>query len=236
MVEVAPASAADTVRLNCRELTTREVNSTLADLAPGTRVVISEPRGTHNLAVGLETELDIVIDGNAGYFIGGLCHGPDITVNGFIGWSVAENLMSGSVRVRGHASECAAASSHGGTVIVEGDASSRAAISLKGGCLLVAGNVGHMCGFMAQAGTILIGGDAEEALGDSLYEAVIYVGGSIRSLGSDARIEELTASDVATVAELSAQAGFDHIEPENVTRVASAKELYNFDALSGRSY
>ena len=236
MVEVAEAGANGAVRLSCRELTIREINSCLAGLPAGSRVVITEPRGTHNLAVGMDGDLDIVIDGNAGYFIGGLCDGPDITVNGFVGWSVAENLMSGTVRVRGHASECAAASSHGGIVVVEGDASSRAGISLKGGTLLVGGDVGHMSGFMAQAGTILVGGDTQDALGDSLYEAVIYVGGSIKSLGSDARVEDLAAEDVAVVRDLVAVAGFDHIDPENVTRVASAKELYNFDALSNHNY
>lgn len=236
MVEVVSSAGIDAVQLSARDMTTREINARLAELPDGTHVVISEPRGTHNLAVGIDSRLSITIDGNAGYFIGGLCDGPDIDVRGFVGWSVAENLMSGTVRVRGHASECAASSSHGGMVIIEGDASSRAAISLKGGTLAVAGDVGHMCGFMAQAGTILIGGDAEEALGDSLYEAVIYVGGSIKSLGSDARVEDMTEGDVAAVRTLCELAGFDHIEPENVTRVASAKELYNFDALSGHNY
>jgi len=236
VVEVATAFESEAVTLSCRDLSTREINAALAELEAGSTVVISEPRGTHNLAVGLDRKLDITIDGNAGYFIGGLCDGPNIDVRGFVGWSVAENLMSGVVRVRGHASECAAASSHGGTVIIEGDASSRAAISLKGGTLAVAGDVGHMCGFMAQAGTILIGGDAADALGDSLYEAVIYVAGDIKSLGSDSRVEELSAADVDAVRGLCDVAGFDHIDPENVTRVASAKELYNFDALSGHSY
>ncbi len=236
MVEVTTAPDVASIRLSCREMTTREINARLAELEDGARAVITEPRGTHNLAVGIDRKLDITIEGNAGYFIGGLCDGPDIDVHGFVGWSVAENLMSGMVRVRGHASECAAASSHGGLVVIEGDASSRAGISLKGGTLAVAGDVGHMCGFMAQAGTILIGGDAEDALGDSLYEAVIYVGGSIKSLGSDARIEELSDADVAAVTDLCARSGFDHIDPENVRRVASAKELYNFDALAGHNY
>jgi len=226
----------DAVRLSCRELTNREINRRLTELPAGSRVVISDPRGTHNLAVGIDRELDITIDGNAGYFIGGLCDGPAIVVNGFVGWSVGENLMRGTVRVHGNASECAAASSHGGTVIIAGDASSRAGISLKGGTLLIAGDVGHMCGFMAQAGTILVGGDAQDALGDSLYEAVIYVAGTVKSLGSDARLEELTESDVDTVRALCGHAGFDHIEPENVLRVASAKELYNFDALASHHY
>lgn len=238
----APVTPADEVgessrlTLDCEALTTREINDALRELKAGTQVTILNPAGRHNLAVGLFEHLDILIDGHAGYFIGGLSAGPDITVNGFVGWSVGENLMSGSVRVRGSASECAAASAHGGVTMIHGDASSRAGISLKGGTLAVGGDVGHMSGFMAQAGTMLIGGDAGHALGDSLYEAVIYVGGSIESLGSDARVEDMTRGDVERVRELVELTGFDHISPENVKRVASAKELYNFDALKGQEY
>ena len=226
----------DRVVLSCAELTTREVNARLRELPAGTAVTIAEPKGRHNLVVGLQHHLDVAIAGNAGYYVAGLCDGPDVTVDGFVGWSVGENLMSGTVRVRGNASECAAASAHGGTVVVEGDASSRAGISLKGATLAVAGNVGHMSGFMAQAGVILVGGDANEALGDSLYEAVVYVGGKVASLGADARVEELTEDDVLRVKELCARVGFDHVDPENVTRVASAKTLYNFDATKNQRY
>ena len=222
--------------LSCAELSTREINTALAALPDGSRAKIVEPRGRHNLAVGLTNRVSIDIDGNAGYFIGGLGQGPDIVVGGFVGWSVGENLMSGSVRVQGNASECAGSSSHGGTLIIEGDASSRAGISLKGGTILVGGDVGHMSGFMAQAGVMLIGGDAGNALGDSLYEAVIYVAGKVASLGSDARVEELADSDVQLVKDLVKLSGFDHIEPENVTRVASARTLYNFDALKFQKY
>ncbi len=224
------------IELDCSKLSVREVNRALQELADGSAVRITEPRGRHNLAVGLSNKLEITIAGNAGYFIGGLCDGPEIAVDGFVGWSVAENLMSGTVRVHGNASECAAASAHGGVVIIEGDASSRAGISLKGGTIAVAGDVGHMSGFMAQAGTLLVGGDAGESLGDSLYEAVIYVGGKIRSLGSDAQVEDLTSKDVARVTELVRLAGFSHLSPEDVKRVGSARHLYNFDALKDQKY
>ena len=79
---------------------------------------------------------------------------------------------------------------------------------------------------MAQAGTILVGGDAGGAVGDSLYEAVIYVGGHVTSLGSDAKVEELTAADVDRVRQLVESAGFSHVSPEDVTKVVSAKSLY----------
>jgi len=224
------------VTLSCAELPVREINQRLRALPASTRVTITEPRGAHNLAVGLRHHLAITIDGNAGYYIGGLGDGPDVTVNGFVGWGVGENLMSGTVRVAGNASESAGASAHGGLVVIAGDASSRAGISLKGGIVAVAGDVGHMSAFMAQAGVLLVGGDAGESLGDSLYEAVVYVAGRVRSLGADARVEDLTEEDVLKVKDLITQTGFGHIDAENVTRVASAKQLYNFDALKDQRY
>jgi len=224
------------VTLSCAELSTRELNSALAELSDGASARIIEPWGRHNLAVGLTNRISVEIEGNAGYFIGGLGDGPDVTVDGFVGWSAGENLMSGTIRVRGNASECTAASAHGGTVIVHGDASSRTGISLKGGTVVVGGDVGHMSGFMAQAGIILVGGNAGHGLGDSLYETAIYVAGTIASLGSDAQVEELTDEDVLTVKRLVATSGFDHIDPEDVTRIGSARQLYNFDALSAQKY
>ena len=222
--------------VNCDELSTRQINHLLRSLDDGSEVFLTNPRGKHSLAVGLTNHIEIIIDGNAGYYTGGLGDGPNITVLGFVGWGVGENLMSGTIRVKGNASESTGATAHGGLIVIEGDSSLRTGISLKGGTLAVAGDVGAMSAFMAQAGTILIGGNAGEALGDSLYEAIIYVGGNIRSLGSDARMEELTEGDVLRVKELTALAGFHHIEPENVKRVASAKQLYNFDAVKAHKY
>ncbi|MBA3282582.1 MAG: glutamate synthase, partial [Acidimicrobiia bacterium] len=71
--------------LNCTELTTREINGHLRELPEGAVVRITEARGTHNLAVGLLSHLDIIIEGNAGYYTAGLCDGPDVTVEGSVG-------------------------------------------------------------------------------------------------------------------------------------------------------
>jgi glutamate synthase domain-containing protein 3 len=232
----ATVSTVTVVSLSAAELTTREVNAALRALPDGASVTVTEPRGRHNLAVGLTSKISVTIDGNAGYYIGGLGDGPDITVNGFTGWGIGENLMSGSIRVKGSVSQSAAASAHGGLVIVEGDASLRAGISLKGATLAIAGDAGNLAGFMAQAGTILIGGDAGEALGDSLYETTIYVAGRIAGLGADAERTGLTEDDVITVKSLCDKAGFDHIDPQNITKVTSARELYHFTTHNAGSY
>ena len=219
--------------LNCDRFPVRSINQALRRLDAGASATVINPRGRHNLAVGLAEPASITIEGNAGYFVGGLCGladgtGPDIVVEGFVGWSVGENLMGGSVRVRGSASQSAGASAHGGLISIHGDASLRAGISLKGATVAVAGDAGAMTGFMAQAGTILIGGDAGPGLGDSLYEAVIYVRGRVESLGADAQEEELTDDDVLTVKRLVEATGFDHIDPGRVRRVGSARRLYHY--------
>lgn len=227
--------------LNCEALGTRGVNQRLRTLPRGGQALLLQPRGRHNLAVGLSSEISIHIEGNAGYFVGGLGGtrdgtGPDIVVNGFVGWSVGENLMGGSIRVRGSASQSAGSSARGGTIVIEGDASLRAGISLKGATLAIAGDAGAMSGFMAQSGRILIGGSAGHGLGDSLYEAVIFVAGTIASLGSDAVREEMTDDDILTVKELVQETGFDHIDPSRVTKVVSARQLYHFSTHNHGAY
>lgn len=227
--------------LNCDELGTRAVNASLRSQPTGAEVTLVQPRGRHNLAVGLSHPLHITVEGNAGYFLGGLGgasdgSGPDIVVDGFVGWSVGENLMGGTIRVRGSASQSAGSSARGGRIIIEGDASLRAGISLKGGTLAIGGSAGAMSGFMAQAGTILIGGNAGHGLGDSLYEAVIYVAGSIASLGADAIVEEMSDDDVLAVKRLVEETGFDHIDTSSVTKVVSARQLYHFSTHNHGSY
>ncbi len=222
--------------LDCDSMTVRQINVALRELPDGSAVKVVKPKGRHNMAVGLIKSLKITFDGSVGHYAGGLCDGIDLTVNGFCGWAAAENLMSGTVRIRRNASERVGATAHGGTIIVEGDASTRVGISLKGASIAVAGDVGDFSMFMAQAGVLLVGGNVGEALGDSLYEAVIYVAGKVKSLGADARYEDMAESDIETVTALCRKAGFTHIEPRNVNRIASAKQLYNFNALKAQKY
>ncbi len=216
----------------------RELNRFLhRDLAAsGVQAIeVLNPDGAHNIAVGVDHPVDITIRGHAGYYTAGMNQQANVTVYGNVGWGVAENMMSGTVRVTGFASEAAGASAHGGTLIIGGDASLRCAISLKGADIVVGGSVGNYSAFMAQAGTLVVCGDAGDGLGDSLYEAVIYVRGSIKSLGADAQLEPMSEGDYVKVADLlqRAQFGFD---PREFKRVASAKQLYHWNADANQEY
>ncbi len=213
----------------------RDVNRFLHAPASVARVRILNADGAHSIAAGLDAPLEIEVDGHAGYYLGGMNKHASITVHGNAGPGVGENMMSGTIRVEGFASTAAGASAHGGTLIIHGDAALRCGISLKGGDIVVGGSVGSFSAFMAQAGRIVICGDAGDALGDSLYEAVIYVRGNVRSLGADARFEDMSEADYNAVRELLARAGFKH-DAREFKRVASAKNLYHWNADANQEY
>ena len=227
------------VQLDLSALSVRRLNEILhrglAGPPPVGRVEVHNPAGRHNLAVGLDADVEVHIRGHAGYYAAGMNKRARVTVHGNAGRGVAENIMSGTVRVAGSASDAAAASGRGGLVVIEGNAASRCAISLKGSDVVVGGSVGPLSAFMAQRGRLVVCGDAGSGLGDSLYEAVIYVRGKIHGLGADAREEPYTATDRETVAALLAAAGIT-CDPSAFKRVASARTLYHWNVEHSAHY
>lgn len=233
----ASSTTTDSITFDLAQTSLREINHYLHhNLARGEKKIhILNPDGAHNIAVGLNAPVDVEILGHAGYYAASMNQLANVTIYGNVGTGVAENMMSGRVHVKGFASVSAGASAHGGLLIIDGDASLRCGISLKGADIVVGGSVGSFAAFMAQAGRIVVCGNAGEALGDSLYEAVIYVRGEMKSLGADAQIEPMSEADYATVAELLAKAGFSY-NPKDFKRVASAKQLYHWNADARQEY
>ena len=214
----------------------RELNRFLhKDLFGTAHVRVEHPDGAHSIAVGMDAPVHVDVIGHAGYYAGGMNKHATLIVHGNAGPGVAENMMSGLVRVKGFDSVSAGASMRGGLLVVEGDCGLRCGISLKGGDIVVGGSVGSFSMFMAQAGRLVVCGDAGDALGDSLYEAVIYVRGSVKSLGADARFEDMTDADFAAVADLLERAGLTH-DPREFKRIASARSLYHWNVDAQQEY
>ncbi|MCW2884398.1 MAG: Glutamate synthase [Streptosporangiaceae bacterium] len=228
--------APTTVRtVDLQAASVRDLNSSLHAAARGTAWHVAHPGGAHNLAVGLDADLDVLIDGHAGYYCAGMNQHATVTVNGNAGVGVAENMMSGTVRVRGNASQSAGATAHGGLLVIEGDASARCGISMKGVDIVVGGSVGHMSAFMGQAGRLVVCGDAGDALGDSLYEVRIYIKGTVKSLGADCVEKPLRDEHLAELSELLKAAGVDE-DPAAFRRYGSARELYHFKIDNSGAY
>lgn len=205
----------------------RDANARLQGEAGGFFRIVN-PRGAHALACGLDSEIEVEIEGHTGYYCAGMNQKAKVVVKGNAGQGVAENMMSGEVRVTGDVSQSAGATAHGGLLVIEGNAAARCGISLKGADIVVKGNVGHMSMFMAQAGTLVVLGDAGDALGDSLYEAQIYVRGSAANLGADCIEKEMREEHREKLRALLEQAGCADVEVSEFKRYGSARALYNF--------
>ena len=227
----------ETVDLDASPL--RELNQRLHGLRSGDNLTawqVFNPKGRHNVAVGLDAPVSITIDGHVGYYCAGMNKQAEIEITGNAGPGLAENMISGTVRVKGSASQYAGATGRGGLLVIEGDAAARCGISMKGIDIVVGGSVGHMSAFMGQAGRLLVCGDAGEALGDSLYEARLYVRGKVAGLGADCVERPLGETERADIAELLAKAGLDGMKPEDFRCFGSARQLYNFHADKFHAY
>jgi glutamate synthase domain-containing protein 3 len=229
---------ATTEIVDLRETPLRELNARLhAARDGGPRAWrITHPDGRHAIAVGLDADLEVDVQGHAGYYCAGMNKHATVRVHGNCGVGVAENMMSGLVEVRGNASQAAGATGRGGLLVVHGDASSRCGISMKGIDIVVRGSVGHMSAFMAQRGTLLVCGDAGDALGDSIYEARLYVRGEVASLGADCVEKEVRPEHRAEVEALLERAGIDDVDPATFRRYGSARRLYNFHVDNAGAY
>lgn len=209
----------------------REVNTTLQAAAraqANDAYLVTNPRGAHAMACGLDGPLDVTIKGPTGYYCAGMNKEADVTVEGSAGPGVAENMMSGVVTIEGDASQYAGATGHGGLLNIKGNASSRCGISMKGIDIVVHGNIGHMSAFMAQKGNLVVLGDAGDAMGDSLYEARLFVRGTVKSLGADCIEKEMRPEHIELLKELLEKTGAD-AKPEDFRRYGSARKLYNFN-------
>jgi glutamate synthase domain-containing protein 3 len=236
--EVAPA--VETVDLATTPL--RELNARLHVLAADRGRVgpaqwrIVNPGGRHSVAVGLDADIEVDVDGHVGYYCAGMNQRATVRVHGNCGVGVAENMMSGEVMVDGNASQSAGATGRGGLLVIRGDASSRCGISMKGVDIVVAGSVGHMSAFMAQKGRLVVCGDAGDALGDSIYEARLYVRGSVAGLGADCVEKEMRDEHRAELAELLDRAGIVDAEAAEFRRYGSARRLYSFHVDNAGAY
>ena len=227
------AEVVETVDLASTPL--RDLNARLhaADVAPRWRVL--NPAGAHAVAVGLDAEVEVDVDGHVGYYCAGMNKRASVTVNGNAGTGLAENMMSGVVHVKGDASQSAGATGCGGLLVIDGNASARCGIALRGLDIVVKGSVGHMSAFMAQAGNLVVLGDTGDAFGDSLYEARLFVRGTVKSLGADCVEKEMRDEHRAILRKLLDTAGA-RAEVSEFKRYGSARKLYHFHVDTAGQY
>jgi glutamate synthase domain-containing protein 3 len=218
----------------------RELNAALHAIKDGSNVSrwrVLNPRGVHAIAVGVDADVVIEIEGDVGYYCAGMNKRATVIIDGNTGIGLGENMMSGLIYVKGDASEAVGATAHGGAIVIDGNASGRCGISMKGVDIIVKGSIGPMSAFMAQAGTLTVFGDAGDSLGDSIYEAKLYVRGSVKSLGADCIEKPMEDAHRAELfAKLKAAGVAGEVDVGEFRRYGSARTLYHFHVDNAGAY
>ena len=208
----------------------REVNAEIrAAVAEGREVLVSDTRSRHNLAVAMPAGARVRFTGSVGYYCGGLNDGARIEVERNAGWGVGEAMADGEIVVGGYAGMSVGASMRGGFIHVRGDAGPRCGVAMKGGDILVEGRIGYLAGFMAHAGRIIALGGADDACADSLWGGEVWLAAPARSLGTDSRLTEPDADEVAEVEALLAARGLGGPSRE-WRKIVSAQRLWHFES------
>ncbi|WP_308389458.1 hypothetical protein [Acidithiobacillus sp. AMEEHan] len=138
--------------LDASELTTKGLNKEIQELAnfhPYLRLV--NPMSRHNIGIGLPPNLELCIEGSAGYYCAGLNTRATVTVTGDVSWGVGECMSSGHVTVGGYAGTSAGAAMLGGLIHIKRDAGPRTGVAMKGGCIVVGGLIGAHAGLEMRA-------------------------------------------------------------------------------------
>ena len=196
--------------IDAQDKTPRDINRAIKKFARDKdKIIIKNPNAMHYIAAGLTEEVELIIDGSAGYFVGTMIHGARIHINGNAGWFPADNMTKGEMIIDGSAGDGVGQGIYGGTVVVKRDAGSRTGEIMKDGTIIIGGNSGFMSGLFMMGGRIIVLGDISDDAGESIIRGVIYVKGKIKSLGKNARIEELDEENKKELQELLPSYGFN---------------------------
>ena len=205
----------------------KAVNRHLKGLLNGQPVVVKNVSHVHGLAAGLKHG-EVVVQGNAGDYLGVLNAGATVRVTRNAGRYVADNMTAGTVIVEGSAEYGAGQYCYGGTLVVRGDAGDFTSTMNKGATIVVVGNVGREVGTYMLKGDLIVVGNAGDNFANYLIRGNVYIAGEWTTLGHNARVEAPTAEDASKLRAL-----FEKYEIEAIPTAfkkivaASEKPFYN---------
>ena len=196
--------------IDAKDMNEKELNRAIKEKATSfDKLIIDNPDSRHNICAGLTEDVEIEINGSAGYFVGTMAHGPRIHINGNAGWFAGDNMTDGELVIEGTAGDGAGQGIYGGTVLVKGSVGSRTGEIMKGGTVIIGGNSGFMTGLLMMGGKLIILGDVTEDVGESIMRGTIFVLGQVKSLGKNAVMEDATAEDLKELKETLTEYGFE---------------------------
>ena len=205
----------------------KTINRMLKMSVNGTAVKVKNASHLHGLAAGFKHG-EVIVQGNAGDYIGVLNAGATIKVTKNAARYVADNMTTGTVIIEGNADYGTAQYCYGGTVIVRGNAGDFTATMNKGATIIVCGDVGAEAGTYMLKGDLIVVGNAGENFANYLIRGTVYIGGTWKSIGHNTKIEPLTDEDRAKLRAYFEAYQID-ADPAKFKKIvaASEKPFYN---------
>ncbi len=192
------------IALDAKDLDLREASTILKRSTIGEPVEILNAAHLHGICAGLK-EGEYIIAGDAGDYVGVLNDGATIRVEGNAGQYVGDNMTHGTIVVRGSAGYGAGLYPYGGTLVIGGNAGHFTATMNKGATIIVCGDIGDEAATYHLAGDLIVVGNAGLNFGNYIIRGALYIGGEYKSLGHNARVEELAKEDVQKLRRLFEQ-------------------------------
>ncbi len=209
-------------KIDAKSKDLREVNRALKESLNEVPVTVANACHLHGLAAGIDHG-EVVIEGDAGDYLGVLNDGGTIRVTKDTGKYLGDNMTTGTIIVEGDADFGAAQYCYGGTVVVHGDAGDFTATMNKGATIIVEGDVGDEAGTYMLKGDLIILGNAGENLANYLIHGDVYIGGEWRSLGNNTKVEEMNEKDLEKLEKYFETFSID-ASPAGFTKIVAASK------------
>jgi glutamate synthase domain-containing protein 3 len=182
--------------IDARDKDLKALNNALKQVVNGVPVKVKNASHVHGIAAGMKYG-EIIIQGEAGDYVGVLNAGATITVTSNAASFVGDNMTTGTIIIEGDSAYGAGQYCYGGTLVIRGNAGDFTATMNKGATIIVCGDVGDEAGTYMLKGDLIVVGDAGENFANYLIRGSVYIGGQWKNIGNNTRIEPLTDEDKA---------------------------------------
>ncbi|HUH85254.1 MAG TPA: formylmethanofuran dehydrogenase subunit C [Stellaceae bacterium] len=206
--------------------------------AEATLAIEGPCRRLDRIGAGMGSGSRIVVEGDAGAYLGLGLRGGAIEVAGNAGFGAATDMQSGVIRIAGNAGDGvggalpgAAGGMSDGAVIIGGRAGAAAGARLRRGLIAVVGDVGEGCGAGMLAGTIVGGGTIARGAGAAMRRGTIVALGRAPHIG--ACFADCGVHDLVVLRLLARE--LDRLGVEALAaRIGSLRRFMGDGAVSGR--
>ncbi len=206
--------------------------------AEATLAIEGPCRRLDRIGAGMGGGSRIVVEGDAGAYLGLGLRGGAIEVAGDADFGAATNMESGVIRIAGNAGDSvggalpgAAGGMSDGVVVVRGSAGAATGAQLKRGLVAVLGDVGEGAGAGMLAGTIVVGGTLARGAGAAMLRGSIVALGRAPHIGAcfvDCGVHELVV--LRLLARELARLGVEAL----AARIGPLRRFMGDGAVSGR--